>query len=196
MSAFLSQLDIEAAVTAVRQQTDYQPTTGLVLGSGLNALAEAIENADIIPYQDIPHWPASTVHGHSGQLVIGRLEGKTILAQQGRAHYYEGHPMPRITLPVRVMHRLGVRTLIVTNAAGGVNADYTPGDLMLIRDHLNMLGIAGANPLRGPNDESFGPRFPDMIEAYDSELRCLAHQTAAANGFSLQEGVYALRGRA
>jgi purine-nucleoside phosphorylase len=131
------------------------------------------------------------VPGHSGRLVIGKLEGKTIIAQQGRAHYYEGHPIHQIVLPVRVMHLLGVRTLVVTNAAGGINASFTPGDLMLIKDHLSMVGIAGNNPLRGPNDDQFGPRFPDMIGAYDADLRQLAHATADANGFSLQEGVYA-----
>ena len=191
MANFISRAHVEAAVTAVRSHTHYQPTIGLVLGSGLNALADTIEDVDIIPYEPIPHWPASTVPGHSGRLVIGKLEGKTVLAQQGRAHFYEGHPMNQIVLPVRVMYKMGVRTLIVTNAAGGINADFSPGDLMLIKDHLNMLGIAGNNPLRGPNDDAFGPRFPNMIDAYDPELRQLAKETAVANGFSLQEGVYA-----
>jgi purine-nucleoside phosphorylase len=191
MNEFISREQVEAAATAVRSQTKYQPTIGLVLGSGLSSLADAIEEADIIPYEQIPHWPVSTVPGHSGRLVIGKLEGQTVLVQQGRAHFYEGHPMSHIVLPVRVMHRLGVRTLIVTNAAGGINASFTPGDLMLIKDHLNMLGIAGNNPLRGPNDDSFGPRFPDMIDAYTPALRDLARETAVANGFTLQEGVYA-----
>lgn len=194
MNEFISHVQVEEAATAVRSLTKYQPTIGLVLGSGLNALAETIEDADIIPYDQIPHWPASTIPGHSGQLVIGKLEGKTVLVQQGRAHYYEGHPLSQIILPVRVMHMLGIRTLIVTNAAGGINAGFTPGDLMLITDHLNMPGIAGNNPLRGPNDDSFGPRFSDMIDAYTPALRKLARETAVANGFTVQEGVYAYVG--
>ena len=194
MSQFLSQIDIDAAVTAVRQKTNHQPTIGLVLGSGLNQLADNIENPDIIPYEEIPNWPISTVPGHSGRLVIGQLEGKTIIAQQGRAHYYEGHPLAKIVLPIRVMKRLGVNTLIVTNAAGGINPNFTPGDLMLIKDHLNMPGLAGNNPLRGPNDDSFGPRFPDMIDAYTPALRKLAQETAVSLNFQLQEGTYAFVG--
>lgn len=191
MSNYLSRAHIEEAATAVSHQTNYHPTIGLVLGSGLNTLADSLEDAQIIPYDQIPHWPISTVPGHSGRLVIGKLEGKIIIAQQGRAHFYEGYPLHQIVLPVRVMHLLGVRTLVVTNAAGGINATFRPGDLMLIKDHLNMVGIAGNNPLRGPNDDQFGPRFPNMIGAYDPELRRLAQETAAANGFSLQKGVYA-----
>ncbi|MEJ2750105.1 MAG: purine-nucleoside phosphorylase [Anaerolineae bacterium] len=194
MVEFLSHLDIDAAVTAVRQKTSYQPTIGLVLGSGLSQLADDIENADIIPYEEIPNWPLSTVPGHSGRLVIGQLESKTIIAQQGRAHSYEGYPLPQIVMPIRVMKRLGVQTLIVTNAAGGINADFSPGDLMVIKDHLNMPGLAGNNPLRGPNDDSFGPRFPDMIDAYTPALRKLAHETAVSLGFKLQEGTYAFVG--
>jgi purine-nucleoside phosphorylase len=194
MVEFLSHLDIDAAVTAIRQKTSYQPTIGLVLGSGLSQLADDIENADIIPYEEIPNWPLSTVPGHSGRLVIGQLEGKTIIAQQGRAHSYEGYPLPQIVMPIRVMKRLGVQTLIVTNAAGGINADFSPGDLMVIKDHLNMPGLAGNNPLRGPNDDSFGPRFPDMIDAYTPALRKLAHETAVSLGFKLQEGTYAFVG--
>ncbi|RMH01576.1 MAG: purine-nucleoside phosphorylase [Chloroflexi bacterium] len=182
---------IQAAATAVRQKTNYQPQIGLVLGSGLSGLADAIENPDIIPYHDIPHWPTSTVPGHSGRLVIGSLEGKTVLVQQGRAHYYEGYSPAQITLPVRVMHALGVKTVILTNAAGGINRSFTPGDIMLISDHLNFVGIAGHNPLRGPNDDSIGPRFPDMTLAYDPELRQLARKTAESLGITLQEGVYA-----
>ncbi len=191
MNEFITHTQVEEAAAAVRSRTNYQPTIGLVLGSGLSSLADAIEDPDIITYAEIPHWPASTVPGHSGRLVIGKLEGKTVLVQQGRAHFYEGHPMANIVLPIRVMHMLGVRTLIVTNAAGGINAAFTPGDLMIIKDHLNMLGIAGNNPLRGPNDDAFGPRFPDMIDAYTPALRKLAKETAVANNFNIQEGVYA-----
>lgn len=182
---------VENAAQAIRQKTIYRPTIGLVLGSGLSELANSIQDPDIIPYEQIPGWPQSTVVGHSGRLVIGTLEGKTVLAQQGRAHYYEGYDMDQITLPVRVMQALGIQVLIVTNAAGGINADFSPGDLMLITDHINFLGMAGQNPLRGPNDETIGPRFPDMIGTYDLELRKLAHETAVANNFTLQEGTYA-----
>jgi purine-nucleoside phosphorylase len=182
---------VEIAANAIRQQTSYQPTIGLVLGSGLSELANSIQNPDAIAYENIPGWPQSTVVGHSGRLVIGTLEGKTVLVQQGRAHYYEGYDMAQITLPVRVMRALGIQLLIVTNAAGGINASFSPGDLMLITDHINFLGLAGQNPLRGPNDESVGPRFPDMIGTYDLQLRKLAKETAVANGFTLQEGTYA-----
>ena len=182
---------VEIAANAIRQQTSYQPTVGLVLGSGLSELANSIQNPDVILYENIPGWPQSTVIGHSGRLVIGTLEGKTVLVQQGRAHYYEGYDMTQITLPVRVMRALGVHLLIVTNAAGGINASFSPGDLMLITDHINFLGLAGQNPLRGPNDESVGPRFPDMIGTYDLKLRTLAKETAVTNGFTLQEGTYA-----
>ncbi len=182
---------IQEAATAVRQKSSQQPKVGLVLGSGLSALADSIESPDIVSYAEIPHWPVSTVPGHSGRLVIGQLEGQTVLVQQGRSHFYEGYSMQQITLPVRVMHVLGITTLIVTNAAGGINAAFTPGDLMLINDHINFLGIAGNNPLRGPNDDSIGPRFPDMTRPYDPELRRLAHTVARANGFRLQEGTYA-----
>ena len=182
---------VETAVQTIRQHTSYQPTIGLVLGSGLSELANSIQDPDIIPYEEIPGWPQSTVVGHSGRLVIGTMEGKQVLVQQGRAHYYEGYNMEQITLPVRVMNALGIKTLIVTNAAGGINASFSPGDLMLITDHINFLGIAGLNPLRGPNDDRIGPRFMDMIGTYDLGLRKLAKETAVANNFTLQEGTYA-----
>lgn len=191
MSKFITRAQVEEAIMAVRRLTTQQPTIGLILGSGLSSLADAVEGADSISSAQIPHWPASTVAGHNGRMVIGRLEERPILVLQGRSHYYEGFSMSQITLPVRVMHGLGIRTLIVTNAAGGINPAFTPGDLMLIKDHLNFLGMAGHNPLRGANDETIGPRFPDMTEPYDSGLRRLAHGVAAENGFSLQEGIYA-----
>jgi purine-nucleoside phosphorylase len=190
MSDTISPAQVEEAVTAVRQQTDRQPTIGLVLGSGLSGLAEAIREPDTIHSHTIPHWPASTVAGHEGRLIIGPLQGKTVLVLQGRSHYYEGYSMSQITLPVRVMHRLGITTLIVTNAAGGINASFSPGDIMLIRDHINLPGMAGRNPLRGPNDDSAGLRFPDMTQPYDPDLRQMAHAAAAELGFSLQEGIY------
>lgn len=187
---FITPDQVEEAVTAVRQHTNHQPTVSLVLGSGLSSLADAITNADIIPFNQIPHFPISTVPGHNGRLLIGQLEGQTVLVLQGRVHYYEGYSMSQITLPVRVMHRLGVKTLIVTNAAGGMNPAYTPGDLMLIKDHINILGMAGHNPLRGPNDDSAGVRFPDMTQPYSAELRQVAHTVANENSFTLQEGIY------
>ncbi|MCA9923196.1 MAG: purine-nucleoside phosphorylase [Anaerolineales bacterium] len=190
MTEVISYQQIEAAATAIRSRIRRQPTVGLVLGSGLSALADAISNPDIISYEEIPNWPVSTVVGHSGRLVIGELEGKVVLVQQGRAHYYEGYTPAQITLPVRVMHELGIQTLIVTNAAGGINANLTPGDLMLISDHVNFLGVAGLNPLRGPNYEKAGPRFPNMINAYDYDLRQIARETAVSHNFTIQEGVY------
>lgn len=190
MSDMITPAQIEAAATAVRQQTTQKPQIGLVLGSGLSELANAIENPDIIPYENVPHWPVSTVHGHSGRLVIGQLEGQTVLVQQGRAHYYEGYSPSQIIMPLRVMHHLGIRTLIVTNAAGGINPEFSPGDLMLIKDHIFLPGMAGHNPLRGPNDDAVGTRFPDMTFAYDPELRALARDVAAGEGFELKEGVY------
>lgn len=181
---------VEEAVVAVQQHTHHRPTVGLILGSGLSSLADAVENADVIAYEDIPHWPVSTVVGHSGRLVIGKLGGQVVVVQQGRSHFYEGYSQHQITLAVRVMHQLGVKTLVVTNAAGGINQDFNVGDLMLIHDHINFVGMAGNNPLRGPNDERIGPRFPDMTEAYDRRLRELAQETAVSLGFSLREGVY------
>lgn len=181
---------IEEAAAVVGKRTPYKPEIGLILGSGLSTLADTIEEADIIPVDRIPHWPVSTVAGHSGRLVTGKLEGKTVLALQGRVHFYEGYSTHQITIPVRVMNVLGINTLIVTNAAGGINPHFAPGDLMLIKDHINLPGMAGSNPLRGPNDEEAGPRFPDMTAPYNAELRQLAHNVAAESGFSLQEGIY------
>lgn len=186
----ITQTHIQEAATAVQQMTAHRPSVGLVLGSGLNALADAVENPEVIPYTKIPHWPVSTVSGHSGRLITGLLEGQTVIVQQGRAHFYEGYSMQQITLPMRVMRALGVATVIVTNAAGGINKEFNPGDLMLISDHINFVGIGGHNPLRGPNDDTLGPRFPDMTHPYDPELRQIAHEVAQANGFALQEGVY------
>jgi len=191
MSQFVTLTEITDAANTIRERTRYQPEIGLVLGSGLNSLADAIDSPDIIPTSEIPHWPVSTVPGHVGRLVIGPLGGRTVLVLQGRTHFYEGYSMDRVTLPIRVMATLGISTLIVTNAAGGLNPSYLPGDLMVIRDHLNFPGMAGNNPLRGPNDDTFGPRFPDMTAPYDAGLRALAHQVAADAGFELREGVYA-----
>jgi purine-nucleoside phosphorylase len=190
MSDYVTRAQLEEAAAAVRARTRYAPTVGLILGSGLGPLAEAVEDADVIPAEGIPHWPRPTVVGHAGRLVIGRLEGQAVLVQQGRAHYYEGHSLQQATLPVRVMQLLGVRILIVTNAAGAIHPDFRPGDVMLIADHLNLMGMAGVSPLRGPNDDSLGTRFPDMSRAYDRELRALALAAAQAAGLELRQGVY------
>ncbi|MEW6567111.1 MAG: purine-nucleoside phosphorylase [Chloroflexota bacterium] len=187
---FLTLEEIDAAAAAIRQRTGLQPKVGLILGSGLGSLAEAVDGAEVIDSRQIPGWPASTVEGHIGHLVLGRLEGQPIFIQQGRAHFYEGHSMARLGLPVRTMQRLGVDTLIATNAAGAVNPEFEPGDLMLITDHVNLIGMAGLSPLRGPNLDSFGPRFPDMSQAYDRSLMGLARQVAEVEGIRLCEGVY------
>lgn len=161
---------------------------GVILGSGLGDYAQALEEAVRLPYAEIPGFPQSTVAGHAGMLCCGMLHGKRVMMMQGRFHYYEGYSMKDVTLPVRVMQKIGVKTLIVTNACGGINLSYEPGDLMLIAD---MFSMTGQNPLIGPNLDEFGPRFPDMSCAFDSELRALAHACAKEQGFSLQEGVYA-----
>jgi purine-nucleoside phosphorylase len=164
------------------------PTVGLVLGSGLGAFASRLADAAAIDYASIPHFPVSTVVGHAGRLVVGKLDGVTCAALQGRAHFYEGHDLVAATFPVRALIRLGVRTLVITNAAGGVNRAFAGGALMVIRDHLNLFG---ASPLSGPNDERLGPRFPDMTRAYAPELCALAHGVARGLGIELVEGVYA-----
>jgi purine-nucleoside phosphorylase len=183
--------DYEQAVSIIRERTALMPAIGLVLGSGLGSLADSLENRGTIPYEDIPGWPLSTVHGHSGQLVIGKLEGQMVIAQQGRAHFYEGYTMEQVTFPIRVMHFLGVKTVILTNAAGGVDPSFKVGDLMLIHDHINFPGLAGHNPLLGPNDESIGERFVGLAQAYDRQLRQLARTVASENNIPLHEGVYA-----
>jgi purine-nucleoside phosphorylase len=186
----LTRADIEQTAQFIAAHTRHKPSIGLVLGSGLNMLADEIVNADVIPYGDIPNFPVSTVLGHSGALVIGELNGKVIMTMRGRAHYYEGYSMQRVTLPIRAMRALGVETVIVTNAAGGVNVNYRAGDLMLITDHINFVGMAGHSPLHGPNDETLGPRFPDMTHAYDPELSDLARAVAREQNIALHEGIY------
>jgi len=189
-TSFLTRADYQKSAQFVAARTKYRPKIGLILGSGLNSLADEIAQADVIPFRDVPGMPVSTVPGHTGELVIGRLSGKILVAMRGRAHYYEGYTMQQVTLPVRVMRELGVETLIVTNAAGGVNANFRAGDLMLITDHINFVGMAGLSPLRGPNDDSLGPRFPDMTGAYDPALADLARGAAREQGIELREGVY------
>lgn len=190
MKKFLTLTLIDQAADYIRTKTSLQPEIGMILGSGLGMLAEAVENAVVIPTQEIPNWPASTVEGHAGRLVIGELEGKNVLVMQGRVHFYEGYEITEVGLPVRVMQRLGATTLVVTNAAGAVNPDYEPGDLMLITDHINLPGMAGLNPLYGPNLDEFGPRFPDMSQAYTPALADLARQAAAQAGIQMHAGVY------
>lgn len=190
MTMFVTLQQIDQAADFIRERTSYRPRVGLILGSGLNALAESVTNPDIIPYGEIPNWPVSTVHGHAGRLVIGELEGQTVFVMQGRIHYYEGYSMSQITLPVRVMLRLGLEVMFVTNAAGGVNPDFVPGDVMLITDNLNLIGMTGANPLMGPNIDELGPRFPDMSRAYDRQLMDVARQVASKEDITLRQGVY------
>ncbi|RPI88484.1 MAG: purine-nucleoside phosphorylase [Chloroflexi bacterium] len=191
MSENFTLFQYDETASFIRERTIHQPKTALILGSGLGLLAGSVERPEIIPYANIPYWPVSTVAGHQGRLVIGELEGQELLIMQGRAHYYEGYSIQQIGLPVRVMHRLGIETLIVTNAAGAVNPAYEPGNLMLIVDHLNLIGMAGLSPLRGRNLEEFGPRFPDMSQAYDRVLCEMTHQAASDTGVELYEGVYA-----
>ncbi|PTY78624.1 purine-nucleoside phosphorylase [Heyndrickxia sporothermodurans] len=178
---------IEQASLFLKEKFSNQPKIGLILGSGLGVLADEIENPLKIQYKDIPNFPISTVEGHAGQLVFGKLSGKDVVAMQGRFHYYEGYSFDQVTFPVRVMKELGVEVLVVTNAAGGVNKDYEPGDLMIISDHINNMG---SNPLIGPNDARFGARFPDMSEAYNKELRSQAKEIASQLNIKIQEGVY------
>ncbi len=180
----------DAAASFIQSRTGTRPRVALILGSGLGELAEAVEGPDTIPSTAIPLWPVSTVQGHTGRLVIGQLEGQPVLVLQGRVHYYEGYSMAQVTFPIRVMQRLGIETLVVTNAAGAINPAYTPGDLMLITDHIALVGMTGLNPLVGPNQEAFGPRFPDMSQAYDRALLALARQAAVEMSLPCHEGVY------
>lgn len=191
MTVFVSLEQIDRVADVIRTRINARPRFAVILGSGLNSLADRLQNPTGIPFGDLPGWPVSTVQGHSGRLFIGGLEGQLVFVMQGRVHYYEGYSMSQVTLPVRVMQRLGIETLIVTNAAGGVNPDFAPGDVMLISDHLNLIGMTGLNPLIGPNLDVIGPRFPDMSQAYDRPLGELARRVAAEEGLILREGVYA-----
>jgi purine-nucleoside phosphorylase len=182
--------DMDRITDEIRKKTSLEPGIGLILGSGLGQLADSILDPTIIPYHDLPGWPASTVEGHAGELVIGKLEGKDVLVMNGRIHFYEGYEMSQVTLPIRVMQRLGIKIIIVTNAAGGINQEFTPGNPMLITDHLNLLGMAGTNPLRGPNLDEFGTRFPDMSQAYDRKLIELTRNVAKDLDITLYEGIY------
>lgn len=178
---------IEAATTAIKERADFSPEIAIILGTGLGALAREISVQARIPYAEIPHFPLSTVESHSGQLLLGTLAGKRVVAMQGRFHRYEGYSMQQIVLPVRVLFSLGARTLVVSNACGGMNPLWHAGDIMLIDDHINLLG---ENPLVGPNLDELGPRFPDMSRAYDPELQTLAQQAALDLKIPLRRGVY------
>jgi purine-nucleoside phosphorylase len=178
---------IDAAVTAIQARSTFQPEVAIILGTGLGALAKEIRIETAIPYADLPHFPLSTVESHSGQLLLGTLGGRRVVAMQGRFHRYEGYSLQQIVLPVRVMFRLGARTLLVSNACGGMNPLWQAGDIMLIDDHINLLGD---NPLVGGNLDELGPRFPDMSEAYDRKLQELAQQAALDLKFPLRRGVY------
>ena len=180
---------ILSAAEYIKKQTDLRPDIGLVLGSGLGDYADTLEEAVRIPYADIPNFPVPTVPGHSGAMVFGKKCGQTVVVLQGRIHYYEGLPQKEITLPIRVLAALGVKTVVLTNACGGVNLSFKPGDLMLISDHIN---FSGSNPLIGANLDAFGPRFPDMSDLYTASIRAAIKEKASAAGIELQEGVYAM----
>lgn len=191
MSEFYRFEQYQEAANQIMAESHHRPKVGLVLGSGLNPLAEKMEGPDRIEYDAIPHFPQPTVEGHVGRLVLGELEQTPVAIMQGRVHFYEGAPLQQVVFPVRVMQILGIDTLIVTNAAGGLDPAFQPGELMLITDHINFIGMAGNNPLFGPNLPEFGPRFPDMSQAYDPELRRIALDVAQQEGIPMHQGVYA-----
>jgi purine-nucleoside phosphorylase len=178
---------VEEAAAAVRGRCGALPETAVVLGSGLGGFAATLSDSVAMPYEELPHWPVSRVVGHEGRLVVGRVGGRRVAALSGRAHFYEGHDLATVVFATRVMGRLGVRRLILTNAAGGINTSFAQGALMVIDDHINLLGT---NPLVGPNDDRFGPRFPDMSEVYSRRLRAMADDAARARGVPVSHGVY------
>ncbi|XP_022100933.1 purine nucleoside phosphorylase-like [Acanthaster planci] len=188
--------ELEGFAKLIQDRSPHIPTVGIICGTGLGGLADVLEDKTTIPYTDIPHFPVSTVKGHHGQFVLGRLKGKTVMCMKGRFHLYEGYPMWKITAPVRVMNLLGVKTLFITNAAGGMNRSYNVGDIMIMKDHLFIPGLAGLNPLVGPNMQQFGERFISTSHLYDAGLRKLARDIGKEIGCSdfLQEGVYAMVG--
>jgi len=178
---------IKRTVDYINNQIDFKPEVGIILGSGLGGLAKEIDIVKAIPYEEIPDFPVSTVKGHQGKLIFGYLGGKKVVAMQGRFHYYEGYTMKEVTFPVRVMKFLGIHYLVLSNASGGVNPDYEVGDIMLIKDHINMMP---ENPLHGKNDDELGTRFPDMSEAYDKKMLARAQEIAKKNNIKVQTGVY------
>ena len=179
---------IDRAVSVVRERVSLAPQVAIILGSGLGALAGEVRADAVVPYAEIPGFPRSTVEGHAGNLLVGRLEGRAVAVMQGRAHFYEGYSLADVVFPVRVIRALGARVLLVSNAAGGINRLWSSGDLMIIADHINFMG---SNPLMGPNDPDLGPRFPDMSQAYDPDLIALAERAALAEGIAIRKGVYA-----
>ncbi|MGM0602607.1 MAG: purine-nucleoside phosphorylase [Bacillota bacterium] len=180
--------EIKNAASLIKEKIDFKIEIALILGSGLGVLAEEIENKIIVDYKNIPNFPVSTVEGHAGRFVIGQLSGKNVIAMQGRFHYYEGYSLKEITLPVRVMKELGAETILLTNAAGGINRNFSPGEFMVISDHINLIGD---NPLIGENMDDYGTRFPDMTEAYDKNLIKVAEKAAEKNGMLIRKGIYA-----
>jgi purine-nucleoside phosphorylase len=190
MDQFLTLKEMDEAANFIRSRITIQPRVAIILGSGLGGLAEMVADATVIPFAEIPHWVTSSVEGHKNRLVIGTLENTPVLVMQGRIHYYEGHRMDEVTFPIRVMQRLGIQTLVVTNAAGAIDPAYAPGDVMLITDHLSLIGMTGNNPLRGPNIAELGERFPDMSQAYDREYMEIARKVAQIEEINLHEGIY------
>jgi purine-nucleoside phosphorylase len=187
--SLIDRLDLAGEFIRMRLGGRQIPSLGVILGSGLGSLAEEIVDPVAIPYSEIPNFPVSTVEGHAGQMVVGSIEGTAVVALQGRFHLYEGYEAHEVVFPIRCLARLGVRAFVITNAAGGVNKEFSPGDLMVIDDHLN---LTGTNPLTGSHDDRLGPRFPDMSEAYDGRFRELAHEVAGGLGLTLKQGVYAV----
>lgn len=181
---------LDEAVAAIRIKTKLNAKVGIVLGTGLGALGKEVEAEARVPFNEIPHMASASVQSHSGEFVAGKLNGTEVFVFEGRLHYYEGHKLEDIVFPVRLLKALGCDTVILSNAAGGLNLDWKLGDLMLIDDHINLPGLVGASPLMGPNDESLGPRFPDMSAPYDPELKKKAHAAAKEHGLELREGVY------
>ncbi|WP_418792406.1 purine-nucleoside phosphorylase [Phosphitispora sp. TUW77] len=184
----MSSFRLQQTVDFIRRKISIRPQVGVILGSGLGVLAADVKKQQRLHYSELPHFPISTVEGHEGQFVFGELSGKNVALMQGRFHLYEGYSMEQVVFPVRVMKKLGVNVLLITNASGGINQEFRPGDLMLITDHLN---LTGTNPLIGPNYDDIGPRFPDMSEAYDKELINIAEEVARKNNLSYRKGIYA-----
>lgn len=178
---------IEKATEYIKEKSGFEPEIGIILGTGLGSLGDYIDEVSVIDYSDIPEFPISTVFGHAGRLILGYLEGKKVVAMQGRFHYYEGYTMQEITIPVRVMKQLGIKLLVASNACGGLNPSFKAGDIMIITDHINLMGT---NPLIGPNLEDFGPRFPDMSEVYDKGMVKVLEKVAASQGIKVHNGVY------
>lgn len=191
MEEFITVPQINEAIGEICRKTQLQPQIGVILGSGLGGVADLVNEAVEIPFESIPHWPVSTIGGHSGMLVLGKLQDVPVMVMKGRVHYYEGYSMSQVTMPIRVMQKMHIGTLIITNAAGAINPSFTPGDVMLIKDHIGLVTMGGMNPLRGPNLDEFGVRFPDMSQPYHRGLMDIARGVAAEKNLLLQEGVYA-----